>query len=176
VEEVTCVDWQNTAHGTQHVDHVCDLTGPLPLADDAFDTVLLSDVLEHIPTPQRLMDEIARVLKPGGKLILNVPFLYWLHETPHDFHRYTEFALRRLAESARLDVVVLEPFGGPLEVIADIAAKRLVRVPGVGGLLSQGVQSVCRVWVACLRAVGRRRPVVAKFPSGYFLVAQKHGL
>jgi SAM-dependent methyltransferase len=173
VEDIVCIDWEHTSHGAEHVDITCDLTGPLPLADASIDTVLLSSVLEHIPTPQALLHEIARVLTPGGKLILNVPFLYWLHETPHDYHRYTEYALRRMAEEARLQVIVLETIGGSSAVIGDILAKQLARIPGVGSLASRAAQGVCRGWLRCLAAHRRGRRARTRFPSGYFVVAQK---
>jgi len=175
VEETVCADWGNTLHGSRHVDVTCDLTKPLPFQDDEFDTVLLSDVLEHIATPQQLMNEVSRVLRRNGRLILNVPFMYWLHETPHDYYRYTEFALRRMTELSGLDVLLLEPLGGPSAVLADISAKRLIQIPGIGSLLARMVQSLCRVWLQLAK-----RNVVGNdgkqlFPSEYFMIARKPG-
>ena len=102
VSENICIDWQNTAHVNPYLDQMVDLTGALPFERGSFDTVLLTDVLEHIPEPTNLICEIARILRPGGKLILGVPFFYWLHEVPHDYYRYTEFALRRFCELSGL--------------------------------------------------------------------------
>src|SRR5580704_17731843 len=76
VDEVICADWPSSLHKTCHVDLCADLTCPLPFADSCFDTVLLSDVLEHIPNPEMVMTEIARVLCPAGNVVLGVPFLY----------------------------------------------------------------------------------------------------
>ena len=90
VSETVCVDWSNSLHESDHLDAECDLTQDLPFADASFDSILLSDVLEHIPTPERLWREMARLLKPGGKVLLNVPFFYWLHEEPYDYYRYTK--------------------------------------------------------------------------------------
>jgi SAM-dependent methyltransferase len=90
VSETVCVDWSNSLHGNGHVDAECDLTQELPFADASFDTILLSDVLEHIPAPERLWREMARLLKPGGELLSSVPFFYWLHEEPYDYYRYTK--------------------------------------------------------------------------------------
>jgi SAM-dependent methyltransferase len=67
-----CVDWSNSLHGNDFLDAECDLTKDLPFADASFDSILLSDVLEHIPTPERLWREMARLLKPEGKLLLFV--------------------------------------------------------------------------------------------------------
>jgi SAM-dependent methyltransferase len=61
----------------------------LPFRDASFDTVVLLEVLEHVADAPAVLDEIARVLKPGGRLLLSVPFLYPLHDAPHDYRRYT---------------------------------------------------------------------------------------
>jgi hypothetical protein len=120
------------------------------------------------------MGEIARVLAPGGTLIMNVPFMYWLHEEPYDFHRYTSFALRRLSESAGLEVKELEPIGGTLCVFTDIYAKNIIRLPLVGRTLavlaqwSTGMVHRSKFGGKLFRATAK------KFPLGYFMVAVKH--
>jgi SAM-dependent methyltransferase len=129
VTENVCIDWQNSAHVNPYLDQVVDLTGALPLESGSFDTVLLTDVLEHIPEPMNLMCEIARILRPSGKLILGVPFFYWLHEVPHDYYRYTEFALRRYCELSGLRVVEIIPYGGLPEVLLDLVSKGLNFLP-----------------------------------------------
>ena len=122
-EWVVGADWPMSPHPLDHHDVVCDLSRPLPFAEGSFDTVLLTDVLEHIADPTQLVAEIGRVLAPGGCLIATVPFMYWIHEAPHDYHRYTEYALKRFARSAGLDVAYLQPYGGGGDVAVDILAK-----------------------------------------------------
>lgn len=68
----------------------------LPFADDSFDTVLCTEVLEHLVEPQRAIDEIFRVLKPGGTLLLTTRFLFPIHDAPHDYFRFTKYGLRYL--------------------------------------------------------------------------------
>jgi SAM-dependent methyltransferase len=79
----------------------------LPFADGTFDGVICLEVLEHVREPAAVIREIARVLKPGGRAWLSMPFLYPLHDAPFDFQRYTEFGLRRDLESARLSTISL---------------------------------------------------------------------
>lgn len=61
----------------------------LPFATASFDTVLLLEVLEHVAEPEQVLAEISRVLKPEGVFLVSVPFLYPLHDAPHDYRRYT---------------------------------------------------------------------------------------
>ena len=88
----------------------------LPLADASCDGVLLFEVLEHLELPDASIAEIARVLRPGGQLLLSVPFLYPIHDAPHDFHRFTRYALERLLQTHGLVPHSIEPRLRALEV------------------------------------------------------------
>lgn len=169
VSESVCVDWGSSVHQNVFLDHVMDLTQPLKLESSYFDTVLMTDVLEHIPEPAMLMDEIARILRPGGKLIMTVPFFYWLHEEPHDYHRYTRFALERLCRNAGLNVLELAPYGGLPEILFDLAAKSGESLPA-GGLITRVFSTLAGI--TKLRIVRRLSASTANsFPLGYCLVA-----
>ncbi|MHC9087012.1 class I SAM-dependent methyltransferase [Luteimonas sp. RIT-PG2_3] len=76
--------------------------GRLPFRDASIDTVLLLEVLEHLRHPAEALSEISRVLRPGGTLLLTLPFLYPVHDAPHDYQRYTAFGLVREVECAGL--------------------------------------------------------------------------
>ena len=84
----------------------------LPFAPRTFDTVLCSQVLEHVPEPGHACEEMARVLRHGGYLILTAPHIWGIHEAPRDFYRYTPYGLRYLAERAGLAVVEIRALGG----------------------------------------------------------------
>ena len=169
VSEAICVDWPNTLHKSPHLDETWDLNQPLRAPDAQYDTVLLTDVLEHIAEPAALMAEIARLLKPNGKLIVGVPFYYWLHERPHDYYRYTEFALRRFCEKNGLTVITLEPYGGVGEILVDLIAKQIGRWP----LLSAVHLAMSQLVLGS--STGKKHfPATARtFPLGYCMVAQK---
>jgi SAM-dependent methyltransferase len=68
----------------------------LPLLTSSFDVVLCTEVLEHLPEPQQAIDEMFRVLKPGGQLLLTTRFLFPIHDAPHDYFRFTKYGLRYL--------------------------------------------------------------------------------
>lgn len=90
----------------------------LPFADETFDTVVATEVLEHVTDARRAVAELHRVLRPGGHALVTVPFLYPTHEAPYDFRRFTHFGLRSLLEGHGLEVVTLEAKGGPLVLLA----------------------------------------------------------
>lgn len=175
VEKVTCVDWAESLHQNQFLDHCHDLTQPLPLPDESFNVVICSDVLEHISQPANVWHEMQRVLKPGGVVLLNVPFLYLIHEEPYDFHRYTEFGLKHYAETAGLEVEELRSIGSITQVFANMLGKLLIRLPG-GTPLSRVAQKLgnfnSKTTVdRCLASSGNSR-----WPLLYFIVARKPSL
>ncbi len=173
VEENICVDWENSLHKNEFLDSNCDLTLDLAFDDGEFNTIILSDVLEHLPEPQRLWNEMARILATDGILIMNVPFFYYLHELPHDYYRYTEFALRRFADSSKLKILKLYPIGGVPEIMTDILAKNIIAVPVIGSTLSRFIQWSTALFIRT--SIGNKiSSITAKrFPLGYFLVAKK---
>lgn len=90
----------------------------LPLAEKVFDTVLCTQVLEHVPEPIDVLREAWRVLRPGGHLVLTAPQYNALHGEPQDFYRYTKYGLDYLARRADFTVKVIEPIGGVLSLFA----------------------------------------------------------
>lgn len=92
-------------------DHVGDAED-IPLPDASFDAVVCTQVIQHTPQPWRAVAEMARVLRPGGRLVLTAPHLVWLHNEPYDYFRFTPHGLRHMAEQAGLVVERVEPVGG----------------------------------------------------------------
>lgn len=81
----------------------------LAFEDASFDTIVCFQVLEHVTKPWRVIEECARVTRPGGTLILTVPFMFPYHASPYDYYRYTTSGLRHLAERAGYTVKAIEP-------------------------------------------------------------------
>jgi SAM-dependent methyltransferase len=120
---------------------VVDLADGLPFPDSSYDTVISFNTLEHLADDQLALDEVVRVLRPGGKAYILVPFLYRVHGHPHDFHRHTaqgwNFLLQRAGipdELQSIRPLVWDPFATAW-AIADVAplgrrwwrARRFVR-------------------------------------------------
>jgi SAM-dependent methyltransferase len=89
-----------------------DLQGGLPLQDGSVDTIFCCSVMEHTPEPWRILPEFHRVLRPAGRVILSVPFLYHLHGAPEDYFRFTVHGTVRLAREAGFEVVEQRTGGG----------------------------------------------------------------
>lgn len=173
VTGVVCVDWSGSLHKNQYLDYEMDLNQKLNFADNSFDTVILSDVLEHIRKPDFLMSEIFRVLSPEGKLLMNVPFYYWLHEEPYDYYRFTKFALKSIAEDAGFSINKLEATGGAPEILADIISKLIIKVPFAGILMSKAIQAIAHFFIGFKAGKKISAKTADKFPLGYFMIAQK---
>jgi SAM-dependent methyltransferase len=77
----------------------------LPFEDGHFDCILCNAVLEHHPDPPAALLEMVRVLKPGGNIILCIPFLQPYHPCPEDYYRYTATGMITLGKNVGLNVV-----------------------------------------------------------------------
>lgn len=86
--------------------------GTIALPDGAVDSAIATEVLEHSGDPWTLAHEVHRVLRPDGFFFLTVPFLWPLHDVPHDHFRYTPFSLENLLREAGFAHVEVRALGG----------------------------------------------------------------
>jgi SAM-dependent methyltransferase len=84
----------------------------IPLKDGTVDCALATEVLEHCPDTGRVLGELHRTLKRGGLLFFTVPFLWPLHNVPHDEYRFTPFSLERHLQNSGFEEIELNAFGG----------------------------------------------------------------
>lgn len=113
-----CVDIDKT----RKPDLVAD-AHKLPFNDNEFNIILCTEVLEHLKNPQKAINEMRRILKKGGKLILTTRFVYPLHDSPYDYFRYTKYGLKELFKNWNIEY--LESESESLEGIA-ILLQRLI--------------------------------------------------
>ena len=112
----------------------------LPLLTASVDAAVCLEVLEHVRQPQAAVAEFSRVLKSGGTMLFSMPFMYPIHDAPHDFQRMTEYGLRRDFDAAGFDIVQLRKVGHSLH-----AAALLMCLALVGGVYER------RSWLDYLR-------------------------
>ena len=87
-----------------------------PIHDATVDVVLSTETLEHVPDPPQYLAEAFRCLKPGGELILTVPFAARWHFIPHDYWRFTPSGLRRLLSAAGFTEIAVFARGNAVTV------------------------------------------------------------
>ncbi|MEM1448206.1 MAG: methyltransferase domain-containing protein [Planctomycetota bacterium] len=110
----------------------------LPIRTGSVDTVLSTEVLEHVPEPRALVREMGRALKPGGTLLLTVPFIQPLHELPSDYYRFTPSSLAAFVEEAGLEVESIEPRGNFASANGAMLSQWLLRSVGARRRQSDG--------------------------------------
>lgn len=168
-------------------DYVCDLRA-IPVDDDRFDHVLLTQVLEHLPEPAEVLAELRRVLKPGGALWVTAPLFYAVHERPYDFFRYTPYGLRHLLEGAGFVVDEIEWLEGYLGTLSYQARTMSKALPATRADYGGGFTGVALAMTAKIARRGARHAADAlakldlkyKFvgrglPKNYAVVARKPG-
>ena len=172
VDSAIGVDWGASLHDLKHADVMANLGKGIPFCDGSFGTVLASDVLEHLPDTSLALRECHRVLEAGGHLILNVPFLYSIHEAPHDYWRFSSDGLLLLAARHGFEVVELQAVGGALDVTFDIFGKLLAHVPWLGQPIASLIQRM-----VILISSGLLKPIFSRgaaiLPLGYFCVMRR---
>jgi len=102
----------------------------LPFANGAFEQVLTTEVLEHLVDPQRAIDEMWRVLRPGGRLVLTTRFLFPIHDGPGDFYRFTRYGLAHLLR--RFDEVAISEEAGAIDTIAFLVQRLGIQADTLG--------------------------------------------
>jgi SAM-dependent methyltransferase len=156
------------------IDQIADLQDMPAIADASVDTVLCTQVLEHVPRPWNAMREIARVLRPGGAVVLSVPHLSAIHEAPHDYYRYTQYGLRALAQGAGLEVIELEATAGLVAFLAHPLSYLLLTVPAGVPVVREMAWAINRViLIAALGLVDRLAGFRRVYPCDYVLAARK---
>jgi SAM-dependent methyltransferase len=134
-------DWSHSIYeAARHSDIVGPIT-ELPVADASFSAVVATEVLEHVSDPCAALRELHRVLQPGGRILITVPFVWELHEEPHDFFRYTRYGLQHLLLTAGFVNEQIFDFGGYFSVVGQLV-KNFGSITGVSrdsGLLRRCV-------------------------------------
>ncbi len=161
---------------TTTVDCVADAQ-QLPFRSEAFDLVVTQETLEHVANPFQALCEMSRVLRKGGILYCQVPFVIGYHPGPTDFYRFTRQGVRQLVEQAGLHCVRIGIAVGPgtalYRVLVEFVASTVARVVPV---MYMPVKALCAVilfplkWLDSFLITG---PQADRVAGGYFVIARK---
>jgi SAM-dependent methyltransferase len=146
----------------------------IPLEDESIDCAIATEVFEHCPNPEIVMKEIWRVLKPGGILFFTVPFLWNLHETPHDEYRYTPFALQRHLTNSGFTETEIKAMGGwdaSLAQLLGLWVRRRLRGGGRKRQLLRGTLS--QLLLPVIKFLYERDRAPEKFKEGTMITGLK---
>lgn len=149
----------------------------LPFIQESFDTVVCTGVLEHLPDPSSAVLEIGRVLKPGGKVFIETPFMQTYHTSPGDYYRWTSQGLLHLLKD--FEVLELYVVAGPASGLAwqiqetaamlfSFRSELLYKI----GLRIFGWLAIPISWLDILL---ERHPYAGHAASGFALIAVKPG-
>lgn len=121
VDDYIGIDYENPghSHANEHIDVFYD-GKKIPFPDATFDSVLATEVFEHVFYLEDTLKEIHRVMKPGGHLLLSAPFVFMEHEIPHDFARYSSFGMRALLERNGFKVDILQKTSNYVDVLGQM--------------------------------------------------------
>lgn len=142
------------------------------IEDSSYDTVLCFAVLEHVAEPFKAVDEIQRILKPGGKAILTVPHLCRIHEAPHDYYRYTYYGVEYMMKRTGLTVETLEQSGGLFTFLGHQFSTVFLGLTWHVPVIKRMAFFLNR-WLVVRLSIFLDRFAGSNFASGYLCVASK---
>lgn len=147
----------------------------VPLKNQSIDSIICTEVLEHLPSPQTCVDEIHRLLREGGLAFVSTPFFYPVHADPYDFQRFTEDGLRYLFRNFKsVEIYRMGGYWGVLGLLVEL---------GILGIeekkMSQRITRWMMKWISrwlCrldISVYSHENTSRQKFTTGYFLKAIK---
>ncbi|MHB8745780.1 MAG: glycosyltransferase [Gammaproteobacteria bacterium] len=158
------------------IDYCSDITA-IPVPDNSFDVVLCTEVLEHVPEPIEAMREFARILKPGGKMLLTAPLGCGLHQLPYHYYGgYTPEWYKHFAQKFGLEITEVVPNGGFFRLLAQETARVAWTLPQHRHLHGSNVQFIQQLfgeWIPRYLFALEEKCFIDQFTVGYHVEAVK---
>lgn len=149
----------------------------VPFKSKTFDSIICAELLEHVPDPRLVLQEVYRILKPGGVLLITVPFLYHIHADPYDYGRYTNHYWRENLMRMGFQNIQIEKQGLFWSVIIDMLRVYVIhrkregsRLPGLGRVLRY-LRRYAVTWD--MRHFKQEESLFSSYTTGFGIRAEK---
>ena len=157
---------------TEGVTYIGEAQDMHMIPDSIYDTVVSFAVLEHVSDPFRAVEEMHRVLKLGGTLIITVPHLCRIHEAPHDYYRYTRYGVEYLVHRTGLQVITLQQTGGLFTFLGHQISTVLLGLTWHIPIVKR-IAFFLNKWLVVRPSGLLDRVAGSSFASGYLCIARK---
>jgi len=155
------------------LDYVCDIT-QIPVEEGAFDTVLCTEVLEHVPDPISALRELCRVTREGGSLFLTAPLGSGVHQEPYHFYGgFSPYFYQKFLAEFGCEVVEIKPIGGLLRHAAQELHRAARTMEGAPDIMTPERRYLMMDWMPRLLGEMDARYFVEQFTVGYMVEARK---
>jgi len=167
------VSWVVLDSSPERCPHIWGDAQNIPLRADSVDCVKCTELLEHVEYPEKVIGEISRVLRPGGTLILSIPFIFNIHADPYDYQRFTDQKLIRMLGDD-FNILTVKKQGLYFTVLAYMIKQGILNS-------KRGIRFfLCRLFPILdlvvkldnLRSI-RDSKFMSSFTTGFFLVATR---
>lgn len=156
---------------------VCASAERLPFPDGIFDLVVSQELIEHVRDPFRAMQEMRRVLKKGGAVYCQVPFIIGYHPGPTDFWRFTREGIRELVEKADLEchelAIAVGAGTGFYRIAVEFLAVFASRFAASLYLPTKGAFALILYPLKWLDSFLSKSPQADRIPGGYLIIARR---
>lgn len=171
-------DWEHSIYEEGRSADIVASLDALPVDDGSFEAALATEVLEHVLDPGAALAELHRVLVPGGRLLVTVPFVWELHEEPYDYFRYTHHGMSALLERAGFREIEVRPLTGYFTTLGQLVAQYGSATGARGGGFVRHRVSVALALlvpraIRLLAALDRRLDDRRLLPLGFALRARR---
>ena len=165
--------WVVLDSGKDFRPHILGDAQNIPVKSNAVDCVKCTELLEHVEYPEKVLEEVSRILKSAGTLILSVPFSAGVHADPYDFQRFTDEKLRRMLED-NFEVIVLKKQGLYFTVLAYMIKHSIISSDsGIKCLFYPLFPILDRIVKLDDFAFVKSSKFMSSFTTGFFIIAVK---
>ncbi len=152
-------------------DYLCSADN-IPVEDNCFDMILMTEVLEHLENPESVLRELYRVLKNDGILISSMPFLSAVHMFSHDFQRWTGKKIEMEFERAGFNTEKIDAMGGIVAVIIDLIHNYTDKNPTF--INKKLIRNILRFTFPVFLFLDKKTKSKDRITTGYFIRARKN--